>query len=162
MLTYSLSRHGADTQPCKDCSCCMELLPYCKGVVVPGELPEMELHPSLSPPDRDTVPFEHTVAFADTAPFVIYGKLPQHPPWMPSFPLCRHVGARNSASAIPSHSRFGDKDGYRHISPAVSSFSVGADAAGSTLHCCVEKQKLLCKVLMWLPSQQQINFCKGC
>lgn len=56
--------HGADTQPCRGLSPCMELLPYCKGAVVS----EMELHTSLSPPDRDTVPWEHTVAFADTVP----------------------------------------------------------------------------------------------
>lgn len=75
------------TQPCRDCSRCMGLQPYRKdGAVVSGERPEMELHTSLSPPDRDTVPWEHTLPFADTAPFLIYGKPPQHPPWMSSFP----------------------------------------------------------------------------
>lgn len=94
----------------------MELLPYRKcGALVSGENPEMELHTSLSAPDRDTIPREHTLASADTAPFIIYGKLPQQPPWMPSFPLCRDLGPRPRARAIPPSSRFGDKDGHRHI-----------------------------------------------
>ena len=144
MLTYSLITHAADTEPCG--SLCMELLPYCKeGAVVSGKRPQRWSCTLLLLLQTGILSLGNTHwLFADTAPFIIYGRLPQHSPWTPSFYPCRHARPRTSARNIKSRSRplvWWQKWVLTHfsLSPALSRFSVGADAVGPMLHCCVDK-----------------------
>lgn len=103
----------------------------------------MELHTAFSS-RQGSCPLGIHQPFADPAPCSISGRLPPHPSWMLSFHPCRH--ASTSARNMKSHSRpliCWQRQTLTQfsLSPALCSFSVGADAAGRMLHCycrCVE------------------------
>lgn len=107
MLTSSLTTHVAGRQPWKACFLCMEFLPYCKeGAAVLGKLPERWSCRLLFLLQTEILSLGNTHwLFADTVPFIIYSRLPQHGPWMLSFYSNRHARSRTSARNSKSHSR---------------------------------------------------------
>lgn len=146
MLTYSLTTHAADIQPCKGCSLCMELLSYHKeGAAVSGKHPQRWSCTLLFLLQTGILSLGNTHwLFADTAPFIIYGRLSRRGLWMLSFYSCRYARPRTSARNIKPRRRSlvcWQRWVLTHfsLSPALSSFSVGADAVGPMLHCCVDK-----------------------